>query len=485
MVAGLLARGSRKHRSAAVRGKVSSRVYGTVANPIMSLTSQQNKQRKIMLVTLEPISRSMAGPAIRAVEMAKQLAGEFAVTVASPVAQPVEEQLAPITGVNILTGANRQTMYREALDNDVLIIQSNVLRPFPKLAELGKYLVVDLYDPYLFSVLVQYKNEKVAADASYRLMHKVLEQHMLNADFSICASEIQRDYWIGRYCALGRLTPVLYDFDPSMRKLIDVVPFGRETLAPVRNGPGLREEIDAIGPDDVVLLWGGGIWDWFDPLTVIEAVAKAKDRVPNLRLVFMGMKSPNPKVPIMKMARDAIELSERLGLTGKHVFFKEGWIPYEKRVNYLLDADIAVSSHFDLPETRYSFRTRILDYLWCGLPVLSTGGDPLSEMIDKAHAGLALPYKDEDAWCEAIVRLAGDREIRAGYSEASLQLSNEFTWDKTCKALVRFCREPYHLPQHVKITMPSVFERARAVYARGGGDLVIKRSREIISDLLG
>jgi glycosyltransferase involved in cell wall biosynthesis len=438
-----------------------------------------------MLVTLEPISRSMAGPAIRAVEMAKQLANEFVVTVASPVPQAADDQLPPIANVKIVTGANRQAMYREALDNDILIIQSNVLRPYPKLSELGKFLVVDLYDPYLFSVLVQYKHEKVAGEASYRLMHQVLERHMLKCDFSICASEIQRDYWIGRYCALGRLTPAVYEFDPSLRKLIDVVPFGRETLAPQRNGPGLRDEIDAIGRDDVVLLWGGGIWDWFDPLTLISAVAKAKDSVPNLRLVFMGMKSPNPKVPIMKMAKDAVELSEKLGLTGQHVFFKEGWIPYEKRVNYLLDADVAVSAHFDSPETRYSFRTRILDYLWCGLPVLSTGGDPLSEMIDRAGAGLALPYKDEIAWCDAIVRLAGERDFREKFSRASAELSNEFTWDRTCKALLRFCRDPYQLPPHVKITMPSVFERARAVYARGGGELVKKRTREIISDLFG
>lgn len=450
----------------------------------MSLTSGRNPNRKIMLVTLEPISRAMAGPAIRAVEMARQLAGEFDVTVVSPVPQSSGDQLSPIDGVRVVTGANRHAMYREAMGNDVLIIQSNVLRPFPKLAELGKYLVLDLYDPYLFSVLVQYKHEKVAAEASYRLMHQVLERHMLKCDFSICASEIQRDYWIGRYCALGRLTPALYEFDPSLRKLIDVVPFGRETLPPSSRGPGLREQIAGIGKDDVVLLWGGGIWDWFDPLTVISSIARAKEQVPNLRLVFMGMKSPNPKVPIMKMAHDAIELSERLGLTNQHVFFKEGWIPYEERVNYLLDADVAVSSHFDLPETRYSFRTRILDYLWCGLPVLSTGGDPLSEKIDKAGAGLALPYKDELAWSDAIVRMASDLEFRNKCARASQELSDEFTWDKTCKALLGYCRQPYQLPQHVKITMPSVFERARAVYARGGGELVMKRSREIISDLL-
>lgn len=438
-----------------------------------------------MFVTLEPISRAMAGPAIRAIELAKQLSGEFEVTVVSPVRVAPDEELAPLpVGVRVLTGIGRTTLKSEALQHDIIVIQSNVLKPFPALAEIGKHLVVDLYDPYLFSVLVQYKDKKVGAETSYSFMHQILEQHMLSADFSICASEIQRDYWIGRYCALGRLTPEMYEFDPSLRKLIDVVPFGREPGEPVRNGPGLRDRVAGIGKDDPVLLWGGGIWDWFDPLTIISAVSKAREKVPNIRLYFMGIKSPNPKVELMQMAKDAIALAKELDLTDKHVFFGEGWVPYNERVNYLLDADIAVSAHFDLPETRFSFRTRILDYLWTGLPVLSTGGDPLSETIDRAGAGIAMPYRDIDAWSDAIVRLCLDKELREQCAQKSRELSDSFTWDKTSRALVEFCRAPHHLPRHVKIKMPSLIERARAVHERGGINLVFKRSQEIISDLL-
>jgi hypothetical protein len=65
----------------------------------------------------------------------------------------------------------------------------------------------------------------------------------------------------------------------------------------------------------------------------------------------MGTKSPNDKVPIMDMTLKARQLSDELGLTDKSVFFLDGWVPYEDRVNYLLDATIAVSAHFDLPET--------------------------------------------------------------------------------------------------------------------------------------
>jgi hypothetical protein len=42
----------------------------------------------------------------------------------------------------------------------------------------------------------------------------------------ICASERQRDYWLGMLGGRDRLTQAQYTLDPTLRLLIDVVPFG-------------------------------------------------------------------------------------------------------------------------------------------------------------------------------------------------------------------------------------------------------------------
>jgi len=447
--------------------------------------------RKILLVTLEPVAKSMAGPAIRCLELGKQLAKEFSVTLASPVKVAQTDALDLSTDplaskIKLLSGVNKTALYNEAALCDVLVIQSNVLRPFPKLAEMGKYLVVDLYDPYLFTVLVQYQDKGKSGLASYRLMHNILESHMVACDFSMCASERQRDYWLGRYCGVGRLTPDIYAFDHSLRKLIDLVPFGLQDKAPQRSGPGItgiKGVVPGISESDKVILWGGGIWDWFDPLTVINAIDKIKDKIPNVRLYFMGVKSPNPKVVVMDMANKAMELSQKLKLTNKYVFFEEGWTPYAERVNCLLDADIAVSAHFDLPETRFSFRTRMLDYLWSGLPILTTCGDDLSDLIDQKGAGLSIGYKDVDAMALGMEKILLDENFQTSARQASSKLAQEFTWQRVSEKLVEYCRNPYHLPPFSKVTMPSIIERAQAVYARGGKDLIIKRSKEVIQDI--
>jgi len=429
----------------------------------------------------------MAGPAIRAVELGKAIATEFSTTVFSPVEVHNSEpyQQPPLENFQVIAGGGRKRLAELVEGVNTIFLQANVLKPFPFLAEINKYLIVDLYDPYLFSVLVQYKDDDVQASSSYRLMHQILEKHMLAADLAVCASERQRDYWLGRYCALGRISPAVYKFDPSLRKLIDVVPFGLpEQKAERKDGGSLRQRLPQIGASDPILLWGGGIWDWFDPLTVIRAVGEVATELPNLRLVFMGTKSPNAKVPVMNMTTRAIALSAELGLTDKNVFFLEGWVDYDERVNYLLDATMAVSSHFDLPETRFSFRTRLLDYFWCALPTLTTGGDQLAELIEASGAGIALPFGDVKAWTEAIKACLRDEQRLAAMKTGAQKLSEKFHWIDNAEPIRKFLRQPYHLPAHEQVTMPNLLERARSVYRRGGKDLIIKRSTELLNDIL-
>ena len=157
---------------------------------------------------------------------------------------------------------------------------------------------------------------------------------------------------------------------------------------PRHTRPVLRGVVPGIGDDDKVVLWGGGIYNWFDPLTLLRAVDKLRRRLPEVRLFFLGLKHPNPQVGEMTMADDAVALAEELGLVGTNVFFNEDWVEYDDRQNYLLEADIGVSTHLDHVETEFSFRTRLLDYLWASLPIVATSGDSLGGAHrDRAASG--------------------------------------------------------------------------------------------------
>jgi len=160
----------------------------------------------------------------------------------------------------------------------------------------------------------------------------------------------------------------------------------------------------------------------------------------------MGLRHPNPDIIEMRMAVEARRLAERLGLTGSHVFFNEDWVAYDSRQNFLLEADVGVSTHLDHLETAYSFRTRVLDYLWASLPIVATRGDSLAALIEDRQLGVTVPPGDVDALEHALLRLLDDDAFAADCRENARAVAARFTWSEVLQPLMQFCRHPRRAP---------------------------------------
>ena len=390
---------------------------------------------RVVVVTADTLSDRMAGPAIRAFHIAEVLSDECDVRLLSTT-------MCTISGSGFDT---RMVTDRELRDDvawaDIVVFQGFVMHHAPWLIQTDKIIVVDIYDPMHLEQLEQGKadlpRERAANIAATT---QVLNEQLRRGDFFLCASEEQRHFWLGQLAALGRLNPVNYDRDSSLGSLLAVSPFGLPAHDPQRTRPAIKGVVPGISQDDKVLLWGGGVYNWFDPLTLIRAVDKVRESHPDVRLFFLGMKHPNPNVPEMRMAWDARQLSDALGLTGKFVFFNEGWVDYEDRQNYLLDADLGVSTHFLHVETTFSFRTRILDYLWAGMPIVATGGDSFGRLIHSEGLGITVDEQDVAGLAAAIDKVLYDADFNAVCRANVARLRAQFTWEQTLAPLVEFCR---------------------------------------------
>ena len=91
------------------------------------------------------------------------------------------------------------------------------------------------------------------------------------------------------------------------------------------------------------------------------------------------------------------------------VFFNDGWVPYAERGAWLAEADIGVSAHFDDIETRFAFRTRLLDYLWAGLPIVTTRA--MSFPTSSRSAG-SDERSESETWTAGIRRSAASSTTR-------------------------------------------------------------------------
>ena len=381
---------------------------------------------------------------------------------------------------------------------DVIVFQGFLLHEVPMLLGSSKVIVVDLYDPFHLEQLELSRHDPF----DRRVLEvgesvRVLNQQIRRGDFFLSASEKQRDFWLGQLSAMQRVNPYVYDDDESLHGLLDVVPFGVPDEPPERTGAGIRGVVPGIGADDKVLIWGGGIYNWFDPITLIRAVDKLRLRVPNVRLYFMGTRHPNPDVPEMRVAWDARQVATDLGLLDTHVFFNDGWVPYEDRQNHLFDADVGVTTHLDHVETEFSFRTRVLDYFWTSLPVVTTAGDPLAALVESRGLGLTVPAEDVDALEDALFRMLTDEQFIAECRKNVDEVAEEFRWSRVLQPLAEFCRRPERAPDSFALQQPMresgasglVHEltlklqrkmlAARAARAEGGYMLLARRSARL------
>lgn len=396
---------------------------------------------RIAVATCDALTAKMAGPAIRAVQIATALSAEHDVQLVTTSLATISDSRFAVRSVN-----DKDLREIEAWC-DVLVFQGWVITGRPFLLASDKVLVADVYDPLHLEQLEQARDVGDRARRhTVRLATEVLNEQLMRADFMMCASTRQRDFWLGHLAGLGRVNPRTYDDDDSLRSLIDVVPFGIPDSPPKPTAPVLKGVLPGIGRDDKVILWGGGIYNWFDPLTLINAVNRVRRRAPNVRLVFMGLRHPNPDIPEMRMALAARELSARLGLTDSHVFFNEGWIDYDKRADWLLEADIGVSTHLAHLETALSFRTRVLDYIWASLPVVATRGDVLADLVDARGLGITVGPADVGALEDALFRLFDDDGLSKTCRENAATLAPELTWSQALRPLVEFCRHPRRAP---------------------------------------
>jgi glycosyltransferase involved in cell wall biosynthesis len=122
------------------------------------------------------------------------------------------------------------------------------------------------------------------------------------------------------------------------------------------------------------------------------------------------------------------------------VRFNDGWVPYEERGAWLLQADCAVAAHRDHLETRFAHRTRVLDCLWAGLPIVCTRGDDLAERIERDDLGATVPPEDPDALAGALARVL-DRG-RGVYAERLAAAAEELRWSRVAEPLTRLIAAP-------------------------------------------
>lgn len=156
---------------------------------------------------------------------------------------------------------------------------------------------------------------------------------------------------------------------------------------------------------------------------LLEAVAQIRKSRP-IHLTVIGQPKPNGIIE---------NLVAKLGV-GDIVRFT-GRIANEEFADYYAKSTIAV-----VPSLYEGFGIPAAEAMACGVPLISTSGGALPEVV--GDAGIIVPPADAGALARAIVHLLDSPDDRTKYAQAGLaRVNSVFSWKKAAQEVVDVYRE--------------------------------------------
>ncbi len=312
---------------------------------------------------------------------------------------------------------------------DTVIVGYNMGDPSVFIAENLSHhitLVLDCYVPIYIEISARNSDDKAGELNGYLYEINRFNKVLQRGDFFLCANEPQKHMYMGILGSLGVINPYTY----SQKRLL-VVPFGVDDK-PLTVAKGDNPYTHA-NKDDFVLLWFGGLYPWFNFKPLIEAVKQLSIQ-PNFKFYLVGGKNPYNGHPDFSKQYDyVIAEFKKLGLLGTKVFTVD-WIDFDERIRWYQHADLVISINSPGEENVYSWRTRVMDYLWGELPMLTNGGDPLSDELI-AHGGAVKIGLETDEIVSTIERFMTNRSDIASLQSKLLAIKKTYFWTVVTKPL--------------------------------------------------
>lgn len=419
------------------------------------------------MICPEPVRRLTAGVGTRFVALAEVLAGAgHRVTLAIP--NDPDEAEAVAASVEVVR-ARPDDLGSQAQGHDWVMLHGHLGNHY--LAQRDDLpVVVDLYDPFLVENLHYYRD---LGFEPYRTDHATWKLQLGRGDLFLCSSAEQRFFYLGWLGALGRVNPLALEDDPTLGRLIVELPFGTPESEPP--APNRRDRVLPGVNDESPVLYFGGIYDWYDPRVLLDALPTVLENEPGAVVVFVD--HPHPDETPLATAATARRVAEERGWLGTTVRF-ESWRPYDTRFELALVADLAVVTHRPGLETDLSLRTRMVDLLWLGLPIVATEGGVMSRIVDVVGAGRTVAPGDPAALAEAIGGLLADPDGRRRAGEAGRRWAAGRSWREVAGPLLDFAAAPRREPHRDRFVelAPTIgdaeeplLRRARRTLNRWGG----------------
>ena len=383
---------------------------------------ERTRMTRVLLVCPEPLGTGSrpASASVSSKSRASCVADGHSVTVLSPDAGGGARVVTPGSSIRSSPPARR---------HDVAVVQGHVAndffahaRPIPT--------VVDLYDPFIVENL-HYYAERGAEVFTHD--HATLMQSLVHGDLFLCASEAQRLFYLGA-AARGRARESGRVRERSASRVADRASrrsaFSRrarrlQTARPDVAGDALRRRSTTGTTRSLAI----------DAVAIARAVDPGADADVH----------PPPESATSRRRESSPRPSPTRSETGTRLrSLRAVGRRTNERAEFFERFALALLTFPQSIETDLSMRTRVYDYLWGGLPIVTSSAPGTDELLTRYAAGSVVAATRRSDSRTRSSRILHDRERYHAMREGARGSSHEHQWARTLAPLRRVLPRAAH-----------------------------------------
>ncbi|MFJ3640789.1 hypothetical protein ACIPRD_13630 [Streptomyces sp. NPDC090108] len=219
----------------------------------------------------------------------------------------------------------------------------------------------------------------------------------------LCRSQVERAALLSTLCAFGRTTPADIARSATLDHLVSTVPVGFS-----RRG---LEAADAVKPVHMAdFLWTGGIWAFFEPLMLVEAMKILRDRGVDASAAFLHaapIEDTRSTIAEVGKAIDDLELGDRVHLHTEPLALSE-------RDQYVKAAEAYVCIAKPGAENETGTRLRLRDTWLHGIPAIIDPHGISGDLVARENLGVVLREPSAESLADALQQVKSGAVGRPG-----------------------------------------------------------------------
>ncbi len=323
----------------------------------------------------------------------------------------------------------RLTEYDTIILNYAIHGAAFIAKNIPKTTQV----IYDVYGPAYIESLARDPEDLIGTYiGNLSAVNDVFNKILPRGDYFLYANDAQEKFYTGVLVTLGIINQFSYKTNRLLR-----VPFGIDVpdVKIVYKNPYTQY---GIKDGDFALLWFGGLYPWFDITKILDTIKANKGS--HIKLIIVGGNNPQNQHPdFIKHYQNVVDYIHSHNLDKDVVLID--WVDFATRRMYYEHADAIISMNGEGKENSYSWRTRVMDYVGSTTPLITNGGDPLSDELLEIGAAFRIDGSSSKSIEKVITDLASEKTKLAAASKKMKELQPKYYWQNVTRELAKVITE--------------------------------------------